>query len=117
MWPSGGQPGRHRQGPVPAEGADLEHATRLGRPHERLEEAAGNRPGQHLRAAELLGGHLRELGEIRLVRGGDALGVVLESFVDVHPLHPRRVPRLSGRDPVRFRIVTKGHVVVRAPRL
>ena len=69
--PALGQRGGHRERRVAAERADLEHALRPPEPDEQLEEPAGDRPRQHLRHPEHVGGLRRQLGEQVLVRRGE----------------------------------------------
>ena len=62
------QRSRHRERRMAAERADLEDALRPPEPDEQLEEPAGDRPGQHLRHPEHVGGLRRQLREEILVR-------------------------------------------------
>ena len=86
-----------------AERADLEHPLRAPEPDERLQEAAGDRAGQHRALAENGRRLGRELRQQRIVRRGEPLCVVLDARIDqVHavrltaPDHTRMKPRMPG---------------------
>src|SRR5206468_12216455 len=59
--PALGQARRHRERRVAAIGAELEHPLRAEPEYEQLEEAPFDRPGQHLRSAEIRARFVREL--------------------------------------------------------
>src|SRR5262249_30862308 len=92
-----GQRRGHRERRMAAERADLEHALRPAEPDEQLEKAAGDRAGEHSLGAEPLTRLLGELGEQRLVRGGQAIGVVGELWIDnVHYRSTAEPPTIAS---------------------
>jgi hypothetical protein len=77
-----GQPGGHRDRPVPRVRPELEHALRREPVDEQLEEAPLDRSGEHLRRPKRRARLVGELGEQRLGRRRVRRGVGLDLGLD-----------------------------------
>jgi len=78
----------------------LEHPLRPPEPDERLEEPSRDRAGEHLGRAEDARRLLGELGQQPIVRGGEALDVLVDARIgDLHqflPLSMREPPTIAS---------------------
>ena len=94
-----GQRSRHRERRVAGERADLEDPLGTGRVDEQLEEAALDRPGEHLRRA-----HRRDRLLANSARSAScgvvcSLGVLLDPFVDEEAHRSTREPPMIASRP------------------